>query len=285
MDGGTTERLTETREKDHMECVRTCMLVEHDPLTCREFCALLEQEESLRLVCQTGHMAEALEYLRVYPVDVLFLNFDETMEAELIGQIFACALSRPLVLVMAETEDEEMLQRLRMSGVDYIYRRSNPAFSVQRMIRIAKELCPYSRVTEEKEIGQTSDVFERMVIAQRLERMGFLRRYVSFSLVQDAVVGLLKAGDREVRITRDIYPRIAKKHRQSEISVERSLRSAIRSVFTGVPPEKMFRDYPFPYDHGRGYPTNAEFLNNLASWMREDVERFEENEEENGENP
>ncbi len=269
-----------------MERVIRVMLVEKDPPTCMEFCALLEQERSMRLVFRTGRAAEALDYLRVHPLDVLFLDFDETMSAdELPAQIFACAAERPLVLVMTDIADEDVLQQLRMSGVDYIYRKTNPSFSPKRMIEIAKYLYPHRHAAaDEPEDACSSDAFERLVIAQRLRQMGFLRRYVAFAYAEDAIIQLLRAGEKERKLTRDIYPKIAKRHKMSAVSVERSLRSAIKSVFTGVPPKKMFLDYPFPYDQRRGYPTNAEFLSNFAAWMREDAELFAEDEEPDTEN-
>lgn len=271
-----------------MKRIKEVLLVECDPLAVREFHALLEQDHSMQLVFQTESWTEALKYLRVHSVDVLFLSYEaKEGEDHRLRELTVCGAHKPLVLVTTTTQDAGVWRQLRADGADVIYLKTNPAYSPARMVALAKELGAYANQPEETPVTYAaSDRFERSVIAFRLEQMGFKRRYVAFSYAVDAVAYLLAAGDANVRITADVYPMLAERYQMSVISVERSLRSAIKSVFTGVPPKKMYRDYPFPYDLCRGYPTNSEFLNNLASWLRKDADVFAENEpseEENGE--
>ena len=77
-------------------------------------------------------------------------------------------------------------------------------------------------------------------------------------------------GDKEghIHVSSEIYPMIAETYHTTRDGVERGIRNAIESVFTGASVTELHRYYPFPYDEERGRPTNAEFLKNMAERLK-----------------
>ena len=96
-------------------------------------------------------------------------------------------------------------------------------------------------------------------------RMGFRQKYVGFAYIAEAIELLIHwEPDRQVQITREIYPLIAGRYHVTGQSVERAIRSAIKAAFTGIPDSELHSYYPYPFDRAMGRPSNVDFLVNMS---------------------
>lgn len=109
----------------------------------------------------------------------------------------------------------------------------------------------------------------QMQIASDLVGMGFRRGQVGFNNIVIAIYLISKMGyGRQIRVTHDVYPKVAKYYGTSVSSVERTIRNAIESVWKRSNLDALRCRYPFPCDNMNGRPTNAEFLINTAMRYR-----------------
>lgn len=106
-------------------------------------------------------------------------------------------------------------------------------------------------------------------IAADLVRMGFRRGQVGFNNTVIAIYLISKMGyGRQIRVTHDVYPRVAEYYGTTVSNVERTIRNAIESVWKRSNLTALRYMYPFPCDNLNGRPTNAEFLINTAMRYR-----------------
>lgn len=107
-------------------------------------------------------------------------------------------------------------------------------------------------------------------IAADLVGMGFRRGQVGFNNIVIAIYLIAKMGyGQQIRMTRDVYPEVAKYYGTSANSVERTIRNAIESVWKRSNLKTLRHMYPYPCDNSSGRPTNAEFPINTAMKYRQ----------------
>ncbi len=215
----------------------------------------------------------ALEYMQMHPVDILFLEMElaEGDGRSLLEQLSQQELPRPLIIGVADSGSPTMAEYMREHGVDYICRKEAGDDSIRHLLDIAVRLYPYKRVLDweahgyGKLTGEPSGVVTRRYIERELMRMGFRQKYVGFAYIAEAIELLIHwEPDRQVQITREIYPLIAGRYHVTGQSVERAIRSAIKAAFTGIPDSELHSYYPYPFDRAMGRPSNVDFLVNMS---------------------
>lgn len=111
---------------------------------------------------------------------------------------------------------------------------------------------------------------KRMCIERELVRMGFRQGQSGFYNIVEAIILITQIGrGQPIRVTSEIYPKVAERRDSSACSVERTIRNAIESVWKRSNLRTLREMYPYPCDNLNGRPTNAEFLINMAGKFRE----------------
>lgn len=243
------------------------------------FCHVLAEAvgrlpEMVPVYC-TGSEHCAMEYMQMHPVDILFLEM-ELAEGDgrfLLERLSQRELPSPLVIGVTGSDSPAMAGFMREHGVDYICRKEAGDDLPGHLLELAVRLYPYHRAFEQMEQGYASgkaagkqaDTVDRCSIERELMRMGFQRKYVGFAYIAEAIELLIHwEMDRQVQVTKEIYPLVAGRYQVTEQSVERAIRSAIKAAFAGVPAGKMHHYYPYPFDHAMGRPSNVDFLVNMS---------------------
>lgn len=217
----------------------------------------------------------ALEYMQMHPVDILFLEMElaEGDGRSLLEQLSQQELPRPLIIGVTDSGSPTMARYMREHGVDYICRKGAGDDLPRHLLDLALRLYPYKCAFDRadhgymygKLTGEPSDVVTRRYIERELMRMGFRRKYVGFAYIAEAIELLIHwEPDRQVQITREIYPLVAGHYHVTKQSVERAIRSAIKAAFAGIPDRELHRYYPYPFDHAMGRPSNVDFLVNMS---------------------
>ncbi|MDD7642819.1 MAG: sporulation initiation factor Spo0A C-terminal domain-containing protein [bacterium] len=126
-----------------------------------------------------------------------------------------------------------------------------------------------TNVTEASESSESSEEKLRENIERSLVRMGFRQGQSGFYNIVEAIVLISQSEHGQpIRVTSDIYPRVAKRRGSTTCSVERTIRNAIESVWKRSNLRTLREMYPYPCDNLNGRPTNAEFLINMAGEFR-----------------
>lgn len=106
-------------------------------------------------------------------------------------------------------------------------------------------------------------------ITEKLVFMGFRQGQVGFNNIVEAIALIAGLGNGEqIRVTSDIYPKVAACQHSTVRNVERTIRNAIESVWKRSNLQTLQEMYPYPCDNLNGRPTNAEFLINMAGHFR-----------------
>ena len=105
-----------------------------------------------------------------------------------------------------------------------------------------------------------------------IDKLGFSCKISGYEYVTEAVyMDVIGKSVANVKITKVIYPEIAKKYNTTAVSVERLIRSAKESAWLHGDIEliqQMFGNY---MDAEGKIPTNAQFIKTVASKVRDDL--------------
>ena len=111
---------------------------------------------------------------------------------------------------------------------------------------------------------------KRLCIERELVRMGFRQGQTGFYNIVEAILLITQIErGRPIRVTSEIYPKVAAMRGSTVCSVARTIRNAIESVWKRSNQRTLQEMYPYPCDNLNGRPTNAEFLINMAGNFRE----------------
>lgn len=101
-----------------------------------------------------------------------------------------------------------------------------------------------------------------------IRRLGATSKYKGYYFVAEAVKISMELQEHPIKITKDIYPYLAKKYKSTPMNVEHDIRTVINVCWTA---NKHYLDriagYPLSYK-----PTNSEFVDMLAYYLSQNEE-------------
>ena len=159
-------------------------------------------------------------------------------------------------------KEEQLLEYLQAQGMAVVV--WNPAMDT---VHSGGEITPVdSKHTFFEDEGKA----KRVCIERELVRMGFRQGQSGFYNIVEAIMLITQVKHGQpIRVTSDIYPKVAERRGSTVCSVERTIRNAIESVWKRSNLRTLQEMYPYPCDNLNGRPTNAEFLINMAGNFRE----------------
>ena len=250
------------------------MLVEDEPEVREDYRRAIALFPVMSLVYGTDSERQAMDYLETHNVDVIILDIElrEGDGLSLLDQIETRGLEKPFIIVVTNTGSQVTLGYMRAHGADYIYQKTNRAYSPAKVLSVVEKIYPYQRTEDSRRCVHAVTAFSqikedeitRKYIEDELEKMGFRRRHVGFTYTVEAIFLLLRDREHQLHTAGDVYSLIAQQYHTTKNSVERGIRNAIESTFTEAQIEVLHECYPFPYDEKKGRPTNTEFLKNMA---------------------
>lgn len=159
-------------------------------------------------------------------------------------------------------EREQLLEFLQEQGVAVVI--WNPTKdTVCSTCQALPEDLKQSLFEDKRETKQASVERELVKMGFRPGQTGFYNIVESILLITEVERG------RPIRVTSDIYPRVAQKNGSTVCNVERTIRNSIESVWKRSNLRTLQAMYPYPCDNLNGRPTNAEFLINMAGKFRD----------------
>ena len=98
-----------------------------------------------------------------------------------------------------------------------------------------------------------------------IRKLGATSKYKGYYYVAEAVNMAKELQERPMKITKDIYPYLARKYRSTPTNIEHDIRTMVNVCWEGN--KKLLDEiagYPLEYK-----PTNSEFIDMLAYYLRE----------------
>ncbi|WP_253288319.1 sporulation initiation factor Spo0A C-terminal domain-containing protein [Blautia sp. MSJ-19] len=96
-----------------------------------------------------------------------------------------------------------------------------------------------------------------------IRQLGMTSKYKGYYYVAEAVMMSMELQDYPIKITKDIYPYLAKKFKSTPVNIEHDIRTVINVCWTANK-ESMDRIAGYPL---RYRPTNSEFVDMLAYYL------------------
>ena len=96
-----------------------------------------------------------------------------------------------------------------------------------------------------------------------IRQLGMTSKYKGYYYVAEAVMMSMELQDYPIKITKDIYPYLAKKFKSTPVNIEHDIRTVINVCWTANK-ETMDRIAGYPL---RYRPTNSEFVDMLAYYL------------------
>lgn len=157
-------------------------------------------------------------------------------------------------------KEEQLLEYLQEQGMAVVV--WNPA-----MDTISG--CHMTSADSKHTFFEDEGMVKRTCVERELVRMGFRQGQSGFYNIVEAILLITQIErGRPIRVTSEIYPKVAERRGSSVCSVERTIRNAIESVWKRSNLRTLREMYPYPCDNLNGRPTNAEFLINMAGNFR-----------------
>jgi two-component system response regulator (stage 0 sporulation protein A) len=107
------------------------------------------------------------------------------------------------------------------------------------------------------------------LITEILLELGLRRELKGFLYIMEAVTIMLEGDGSPIHITKDIYPEIAKKNKDSVTAVERAIRHAIEKAFDVCPIETIYKYFGNSISVNKGKPTNYHFIVTVAELVKQ----------------
>ena len=159
-------------------------------------------------------------------------------------------------------KEEQLLEYLQEQGMAVVI--WNP------MTDASCDGCRAASPDSDHDFFETLGKAKRACIERELVRMGFRQGQSGFYNIVEAIVLITQVErGQPIRVTSEIYPKVAERRGSTVCNVERTIRNAIESVWKRSNLHTLQEMYPYPCDNLNGRPTNAEFLINMAGQFRE----------------
>ena len=89
-----------------------------------------------------------------------------------------------------------------------------------------------------------------------------------YQYIRDAIIFTIYEQELISAVTKQLYPKIAKKHGTSASRVERAIRHAIEVACVRGNEEALYRLFGYTVSNAKGKPTNSEFIAMIADKLR-----------------
>ena len=111
------------------------------------------------------------------------------------------------------------------------------------------------------------DSLEKQVTAV-IQSIGVPAHIKGYQYLREAIQMTIEDRETNSAITKVLYPTIAKKYQTTPSRVERAIRHAIEVTFSRGPVEPKEEMFGYTIGHGKGKPTNSEFIALIADRIR-----------------
>ena len=233
--------------------------------------AYLESQEDMEVAGEAANGAEALRLLSEKRVDVMLLDI---IMPQLDGygvleqmQLLP-AETRPRVIALTALSREDFIHRALRLGVDYYMVKPADMQAIAARVRdaarqqeiVAADPLPFP-VAARSVDDRLSNIFLSLGIPAHIKGYQFLR---------EAVKLVLDNPDSINRITKELYPTIARRFGTSASKVERAIRHAIEVAWSRGRVDTLNKAFGCRVAHPEEKPTNGEFIALIADKLSVD---------------
>lgn len=220
-----------------------------------EFRTALVQQLSDQFVIHTAKNGEeAWLLLQNFQPDILLLDvlLPETDGLTLLRRCADRGI-HPAILVTTRIYSEYLLTALMRLGVSYILPKPCQVCAVSQRVQELGDLCPIPSTLPRESLDEI------------LLRLGFSRKLNGTRYLRQAI--RLFAGDPQQMLTKELYAAVGQLFHASSSQVERSIRNAIATAWSGHDEKVWLRYFPTGEAGLVRRPTNGELITRLSEFI------------------
>ena len=253
-------------EEKTMEEMKVLMVDNHECFR-KAAADYLRKQEGVRLVREAGNGQEALELLSREPFDVLVTDL---VMPQMDGYTLLESMARlrlspmpKIIVATALARDDFVLRAIERGANFFLVKPYEP----QHLLSHIREVCGASQLTT----GLLTPAAGASRVQTLDERLGSLFLTIGipahikgYSYLRQAVKMVIERPDLMSRITKELYPGIAKHFGTSASKVERAIRHAIEVAWNRGRIETLNSAFGCRVCTPEDKPTNGEFIAMLA---------------------
>lgn len=227
--------------------------------------AFFDRQEDVRVVGEAANGNEAIALLSAQPVDVLLLDL---IMPQLDGYAVLDQLQhmdageRPRVIVLTALAREDFIQRALRLGADHYMIKPVNLDSLLARVRDAARVREQPLDEPVPIPGSARSVDDRL--SNLFLGLGIPAHIKGYHYLREAVKLVLDNPDSINRITKELYPAIARRFGTSASKVERAIRHAIEVGWSRGRVESLNRAFGCRVATPEDKPTNGEFIALIA---------------------
>jgi len=240
------------------------MLVDDNAELRRCVCEQIDRQEDMIVMAECANGLEALEYLGRTAVDVMVLDIimPQMDGYSLLEEMRRQQISTQVIVVSALGRDDLILRAVELGARLYMIKPFEMAVLVSRI----REVCgqgaalPGNLHVSASAAGPTLD--ERL--AGLFLTIGIPAHIKGYQYLREAVKMVIETPDVINRITKELYPGVARRFGTSASKVERAIRHAIEVAWSRGRIDSLNKAFGCRVAVKEDKPTNGEFIAMLS---------------------
>ncbi len=214
----------------------------------------------LTVVAETGDGEELLSRSADCDIIVMDLVLRSVDGLEVLDKLRTLS-PKPLIIVVSNFAPEWTVKLCVERGVDYLMLKPCKTESViRRIIQLTQSSTAVLHIPEPSEL--------KFSVTSILHEVGIPTHIKGYQYLRDAIILAIEDHDAIDRVTKILYPKIARKYSTSACSVERAIRHAIEVAWDRGDLDTLQRFFGYTVSNTKGKPTNSEFIALIADKLQ-----------------
>ena len=169
---------------------------------------------------------------------------------------------KPVIIIVSSHHSEFMEIEASESGASLILMKP---FDYDVLCERIDRLCSLRIETGRKsERRNVSDIDLEVMVTDVMHQIGIPAHLNGYPYLRTGIILCIENRDMINRVTKELYPTIAQKHKSTATRVERSIRHAIESAWDRGNVDVLNAYFGYTIHTQKGKPTNSEFIAMIA---------------------
>lgn len=184
---------------------------------------------------------------------------------------------RPLFIILSAVGQDKITQRALALGAEYYIVKPFDMDVLVSRIRQLKST-NHSPIIRSDYVSDVKSTYRAPVqrnleveVTNVMHEIGVPAHIKGYQYLRDAIMMVVKDLDIINSITKQLYPSIARTYNTTPSRVERAIRHAIEVAWSRGQVETIDALFGYTVSHGKGKPTNSEFIAMVADKLRLDM--------------